>query len=150
MHEYVKGPYSDVVAAVNAFFGLIGSQRDPAVKVYCANDIRRELFKLHYEEDIFDLYCKADPCEAIDKLLTALHSSTKCRASNMCIVHEKFFLNRVIQESCYCGEKGAPQYQSENMFMESFVVDEIVAKLKDMTAEDSEFEEDKIDQYKSM
>jgi len=148
MHEYVKGPYSDLCAAVNQFFGAVAGDR--ALRVYSSLQIRRELFKLYYEEDSFDLYCKADPCEVISKLLKALHLSTKCRDGHRCFVHEKFFLNRVIQESCYCGEKGDKIYQDHNTFMENFVTDEIITKMKEMTAEDSEFEEDKVDQYKNM
>ena len=37
------------------------------------NQIRRELFKLEYLRDEFNLYGKADTSEAIDKILTAIH-----------------------------------------------------------------------------
>lgn len=39
--------------------------------------VRRELFKLHYGYEVFDLNVKADAFEAFDFLLTVLHSWVK-------------------------------------------------------------------------
>ena len=124
MKEYANnGPvqYKDLITAVIEFFGKIDQNSE--LKVYCSDDIRRELFKLYYVDDIFDLYSKADPCEAIDKILTVVHhwisaSQSPCK----CFIHEKFFLNRTIESKCSCGES-TMQNNSENMFAEIFVTD---------------------------
>ena len=120
------------------FFGKI--EQDGEVKIYCANDIRRELFKLYYVEDIFDLYTKADPCEAIDKILTVVHHwISALNSANMpsdqlspckCFVHEKFFLKRTVLSKCICGEQTKSEAFSENMFAEIFVTDQIIAQMK--------------------
>ena len=39
-----------------------------------SNDVRRELFKLFYKQEAFDLNLKADSFEAFDFLLTSIHS----------------------------------------------------------------------------
>ena len=36
-------------------------------------NIRRELFKLYYVDELFDLFGQADCFEAIDKILTVMH-----------------------------------------------------------------------------
>ena len=45
-----------------------------AVPVLPSSEVRRELFKLHYGQDVFDLNLKADAFEAYDFLLTCIHS----------------------------------------------------------------------------
>jgi len=47
--------------------------------VYKSLDIRRELFKLFYNEELFNLNEKADASEALTTVLSILHASlTKC------------------------------------------------------------------------
>jgi len=43
------------------------------VEVCEPRELRRELFKLYYVDELFDLYDSADCFEAIDKILTILH-----------------------------------------------------------------------------
>jgi len=49
----------------------MGSKSVPVLK---SIEVRRELFKLHYGQEVFDLNLKADAFEAFDFLLTSLHS----------------------------------------------------------------------------
>lgn len=47
---------------------------DSVVPVLDSGKIRREMFKLSYERDLFGLNSKADSFEAYDFLLTSIHS----------------------------------------------------------------------------
>jgi hypothetical protein len=58
--------------AVGKFFEGIQGSLD--ITVYDPSEIRRELFKLYYEQNEFVLYQPADTFEAMDKILTALHT----------------------------------------------------------------------------
>ena len=86
-----------------------------SLEIFDPRELRRELFKLYYVDDLFGLYDSADCFEAIDKMLTILHhwcSGTQMPTSinkiavpqnlcvgsksGMCFVHEKFFMNRTV------------------------------------------------------
>lgn len=46
--------------------------------VACIN-VRRELFKLFYDKNMFELHSKDDSIEALDKILGCLHTWDVCK-----------------------------------------------------------------------
>jgi len=70
-----NGPekYKPFVKSIYEFFKKVDEDYSGQIKVYDPTDIRRELFKLHYNSNRFGLYGKADTPEVIDQILDALH-----------------------------------------------------------------------------
>jgi hypothetical protein len=61
------------VKAVKSFFTTVFEAQDRKIVTRSSCDIRRELFKLRYIHDTFNIYSKADAFEAIDNLITIIH-----------------------------------------------------------------------------
>ena len=64
-----------LINALVEFFNQAGMQQGE-VPILDAVKIRREIFKLSYQRDLFGLNFKADAFEAYDFLLTSIHSWT--------------------------------------------------------------------------
>ena len=96
-----------------------------------ANDIRKNLFKLHYLGSSYDLNKKADAFEAFDDILTHLHEwmSADCKPGKECFVHSLFCLNRAKVEVCRCGKEGNIE-RSEDLFAETVFVPQLQEVLK--------------------
>ena len=79
--------------------------------------IRRELFKLFYLEDLFNVNEKADAAEAFCHILSIIHAScTKTQGmkgteldvdikcpNDSCLVHQIFSIKTLTKKKCKCG-----------------------------------------------
>ena len=64
-----------LIGSIQEFLRDAGSKMgSKSVPVLQSVKVRRELFKLHYGQELFDLNLKADAFEVFDFLLTVLHS----------------------------------------------------------------------------
>ena len=89
--------------------------------------IRRELFKLFYTTDLFNLNEKADSAEALSAILSLLHASMcsknflnsqikrnvdemcdeSCASETgeKCFVHQIFHIEMITKKKCRCGKR---------------------------------------------
>jgi hypothetical protein len=80
------------------------------IPVYDSSALRIALFKSTYLEERFDLNKKADANEALQCIISSLHSSflkpdsDHCDAKS-CLIHEAFGLNLKIERICKCGKQ---------------------------------------------
>ena len=104
------------------------------IPVLSSNIARREMSKLFYTQEKFDLNLKADAFEAYDQILTCIHSYTRhaqvhpgiqqiiseqnssaaqlaelaekeCEPADGCFIHQHFFLPKYVKNECITCEK---------------------------------------------
>ena len=115
--------------AITKFYQQVGLNSSEVPKLSSVG-IRREMFKLYYRCESFDLNEKADAFEAFDFLLTCIHSwvrqsqgrpvnggivskdqeaissklaklsKIECDQNTSCFIHEMFYLSKVSKREC--------------------------------------------------
>ena len=93
-----------LVQAIKDFYQqAFEREEDTKIPELSSNNMRKELFKLFYNIDEFQINSKADAFEALDKLLGVLHGwetesteeeyfeSVKAICGQSCFVHQGFF-----------------------------------------------------------
>ena len=124
-------PLKLLINAIQDFYKQVSEQpiRDQ-VLVYDSTSIRRELFKLRYFSGTFELNREADASEALDYLLTCMHTWSQiqgrasdaelaltiadynlaqsalapCTLQDSCFIHTMFHIQHQICRQCTCGQ----------------------------------------------
>ena len=100
-----------LISALNDFLRSADVKNDDQIPVVDSRQIRRELFKLSYQQNKFGLNMKADAFEVFDFLLTSMHSWASNARMNQSVDHDNDhsmrdeqtykLVRRISQVSCH-------------------------------------------------
>eukprot|EP00347_Sterkiella_histriomuscorum_P005427 403356658 len=135
-------PITPFIEAIQCFFVAITQTQEvygSRLKVFISTQIRRELFKLFYSEDLFGIAERADAAETLMYILQLMHASQtlffqqqiaqsvngseldleqNCinKEQELCIIHDTFQIKTITQSRCLCGEESNVQKSYFNNF----------------------------------